>query len=296
MPHKTRLGVQQVAHVRGFQEFLERAEKDRLERLPADTFHRWLPWAIALGVTERWIFNFQGLRVSTPSWYMSRGDFSLPSFAHELSAFSRRAEEAILTTRRGYGAAIGAAGGGGFSRGSSGAGWAGGRRDVLSVSRACPAHLGRGVALPVALGYHSVVKSSLPVMERAYELARFDRGIHRPGVRRLSSCNRCCREADHGHQTARRNVAGLVTSQLSGSERVLMTVKEDGSYQSSTTRDGGNAHGRQILSASRQGPVQVVAERRDRGGSEDKGKTTLTLSPEGSFNPVTGPATYERVK
>jgi len=126
MPHKTRLGVQQVAHVRGFQEFLERAEKDRLERLPADTFHRWLPWAIALGVTERWIFNFQGLRVSTPSWYMSRGDFSLPSFAHELSAFSRRAEEAILTTRRGYGAAIGAAGGGGFSRGSSGGGMGGG--------------------------------------------------------------------------------------------------------------------------------------------------------------------------
>ena len=32
---------------------------------------------------------------------------------------------------------------------------------------------------------------------------------------------------------------GWVTSQLSGSERVLMTIKEDGSYQSSTTRDGG---------------------------------------------------------
>ena len=121
MPHKTRLGVQQAAHVRGFQEFLERAEKDRLERLPPDTFHRWLPWAIALGVTERWIFNFQGLRVSTPSWYMSRGDFSLPSFAHELTAFSQRAEEAILTTRRGYGEAVGAAGGG-----SSGGGMGGG--------------------------------------------------------------------------------------------------------------------------------------------------------------------------
>ena len=30
--------------------------------------------------------------------------------------------------------------------------------------------------------------------------------------------------------------------------------------------------------------------------SEDKGKTTMILAPEGSFNPVTGPATYERVK
>jgi Predicted membrane protein (DUF2207) N-terminal domain/Predicted membrane protein (DUF2207) C-terminal domain len=126
MPHKTRQGVQQAAHVRGFQEFLERAEKDRLDRMPADTFHRWLPWAIALGVTERWIFNFQGVTVSRPSWYMSRGDFSLPSFAHELGAFAQRTEEAILTTRRGYADAVGAVGGGGFSRGSSGGGMGGG--------------------------------------------------------------------------------------------------------------------------------------------------------------------------
>ena len=89
---------------------------------------------------------------------------------------------------------------------------------------------------------------------------------------------------------------GWVTSQLSGSERVLMTIKEDGSYQSSTTRDGGTLTvGKYYLeggkvrykSSRTQGTVVV---------SEDKGKTTLTLSPEGSFNPVTGPATYERVK
>jgi predicted membrane protein DUF2207 len=125
MPRKTRAGVQQMAHVRGFQEFLERAEKDRLERLPADTFHRWLPWAIALGVSERWIFNFQGLKVAAPSWYRSGRDFSLPSFAHDLSAFARRTEEAILTTRRGYAEARGG-GGGGFSSGSSGRGMGGG--------------------------------------------------------------------------------------------------------------------------------------------------------------------------
>jgi len=126
MPRKTRLGVEQAAHVRGFQEFLERAEKDRLARMPADTFDRWLPWAIALGVTERWILNFKGLRVSPPSWYMSRGDFSLPSFAHDLGTFSQRAEEAILTTRRGYAEAVGAAGDGSFSSGSSGGGAGGG--------------------------------------------------------------------------------------------------------------------------------------------------------------------------
>ena len=126
MPRKTWAGVQILAQVRGFQEFLERAEKDRLERLPPDTLHRWLPWAIALGVTERWIFNFQGLKVAAPAWYQSRGDFSLPSFVHDLGTFTQRTEEAILTTRRGYGAGRGGAGGGGFSSGSSGGGMGGG--------------------------------------------------------------------------------------------------------------------------------------------------------------------------
>jgi hypothetical protein len=89
---------------------------------------------------------------------------------------------------------------------------------------------------------------------------------------------------------------GWVTSQLSGSERVLMTVKEDGSYQSSTTRDGGTLTvGKYYLQG---GKVRYKSSRTEGTAvvSEDKGKTTLTLSPEGSFNPVTGPATYERVK
>jgi len=126
MPHRTWAGVQQTAQVRGFQEFLQRAEKDRLERLPPETFNRWLPWAIALGVTERWILGFQGLSIAAPSWYLSSSDFSLPSFARDLGGFAQRAEDAILTAQRGYADVVGAVGGGGFSRGSSGGGMGGG--------------------------------------------------------------------------------------------------------------------------------------------------------------------------
>ena len=89
---------------------------------------------------------------------------------------------------------------------------------------------------------------------------------------------------------------GWVTSHLSGSERVLMTVKEDGSYQSSTTRDGGTLTvGKYYLQG---GKVRYKSSRSEGTVviSEDKGKTTMILAPEGSFNPVTGPATYERVK
>jgi uncharacterized membrane protein len=125
MPRKTWDGARAMIRVRGFREFLERAEKDRLERLPPDTLHKWLPWAIALGVTERWIGRFDGLAVDAPTWYLVGDGFSLGGYQRAVSSFSRRAEEAITTTRRG-----GAGGGGssrsGMSGGSSGGGLGGG--------------------------------------------------------------------------------------------------------------------------------------------------------------------------
>ncbi len=125
MPRKTMRGAQMLVRVRGFQDFLERAEKDRLARMPADTLHRWLPWAIALGVSERWIFNFQGLKVDAPTWYIGRDPFSLSNYNLAVDSFSRRTEQAILTSRRG-GSGDGWSGGSGFSGGSSGGGMGGG--------------------------------------------------------------------------------------------------------------------------------------------------------------------------
>jgi len=57
---------------------------------------------------------------------LSHADFSLPTFAYDLSGFAQRAEEAILTAGRDYADVVGAAGGGGASRGSSGGGMGGG--------------------------------------------------------------------------------------------------------------------------------------------------------------------------
>jgi hypothetical protein len=129
MPRRTLRGAQLVARVRGFQDFLERAEKDRLERMPPDTFHRYLPWAIALGVTDRWIVSFQGLKVPIPVWYTGAGPWDLGGFHRDFSRFSERVEAAILTTRRGSGDSWSGGSGfssGGSSRGSSGGGMGGG--------------------------------------------------------------------------------------------------------------------------------------------------------------------------
>lgn len=127
MSRRTWRGARMLVHVRGFQEFLERAERDRLERLPPDTLHRWLPWAMALGVTERWIRAFEGLKVDAPNWYDGDGPFTLSTYDRTLTAFGSRIEEAILSTRRspsGFGAT--SSWGSGFSGGSQGGGRGGG--------------------------------------------------------------------------------------------------------------------------------------------------------------------------
>ena len=53
----------------GFREFLHRAERDRLDRMPPDTLHKLLPWAIALGVTDAWLGQFSGRNVAPTEWY-----------------------------------------------------------------------------------------------------------------------------------------------------------------------------------------------------------------------------------
>ena len=62
MPVKTLRGVKALGRVKGFEEFLMRAEKDRLERMSDPRlFEKYLPYAIALGVSERWAEAFEGI-------------------------------------------------------------------------------------------------------------------------------------------------------------------------------------------------------------------------------------------
>lgn len=118
MPRKTLRGAQALAHVKGFREFLERTSTDELRRLPPDTMQRWLAWAIALGVSERWIHAFDGLAVIEPAWYAGQGSFDVGSFDRRLSRFISTMERALLTSRRGNGSWSGERSG--IARGSSG--------------------------------------------------------------------------------------------------------------------------------------------------------------------------------
>lgn len=103
MPRKTFRGARTKLQILGFQEFLERAEKDRLKRLPPDTLHKWLPYAIALGVEEAWIWNFEGLAVDAPAWYESGTPFSIGGYSSGIQGFGRDVQSAWLSGARGSG-------------------------------------------------------------------------------------------------------------------------------------------------------------------------------------------------
>ena len=124
MPVKTLLGARTRLEVLGFQEFLGRAEKDRLQRI-ADPhlFSRYLPYALALGVVDNWARAFEGIYQEPPDWYSSPGGihtFNTSSFSHSINQAASTMTAALISAPRGSGS------GGGFSGGSSGGGSGGG--------------------------------------------------------------------------------------------------------------------------------------------------------------------------
>lgn len=127
MPAKTRTGASIYMDILGFQEFMERAEKDRLERMgDKNLFSRFLPYAIALDVVDNWAKAFEGIYQEPPRWYASHaefGTFSPHHFSRSITSATSSLASAMYSAPRGSGVSSG----GGFSGGgSSGGGFGGG--------------------------------------------------------------------------------------------------------------------------------------------------------------------------
>ena len=73
MKAHTMKGAQTLVHLLGFQEFMTRVDADRLKRMPPDTFEKFLPFAMALGVEHNWAQAFAGIVQNPPTWYASPG-------------------------------------------------------------------------------------------------------------------------------------------------------------------------------------------------------------------------------
>ena len=78
--------------MRGFVDFLGRVEKDHIERLETtpELFEKYLPYAMALGVENKWAQAFGRITVQ-PKWHRGRGvDFFPPELVEGLSGMSNQ--------------------------------------------------------------------------------------------------------------------------------------------------------------------------------------------------------------
>jgi uncharacterized membrane protein YgcG len=129
MTAKSMQGSRTWVQILGFREFMNRVDADRLKTLPPDTFEKFLPYAMALGVEHHWAQAFQGIVRNPPSWYAGSDGymFNPVLFTSNMSHMSSTAQSVFVSAPRGSstGSGWGGGGGGGFSGGGFGGGGGG---------------------------------------------------------------------------------------------------------------------------------------------------------------------------
>ena len=122
-------GARTLVQIKGFQEFMNRVDADRLKRMPPDTFEKFLPYAMALGVEHRWAKAFEGIVQNPPTWYQSYDShpFTTFYFINSLGSMTQTASSTFVSAPRASssGSGFSGGGGGGFSGGGFGGGGGG---------------------------------------------------------------------------------------------------------------------------------------------------------------------------
>jgi Predicted membrane protein (DUF2207) C-terminal domain/Predicted membrane protein (DUF2207) N-terminal domain len=124
MPARTVRGARTRESALGFKEFLSKVEEDRFKRMitSPEMFERYLPYAMAFKVEQRWSKAFEDMYREPPQWYSGyygHSAFNVSSFTHDMSAMSTAASSTMSSSPSG-------SGGGGSSGGGSGGGGGGG--------------------------------------------------------------------------------------------------------------------------------------------------------------------------
>lgn len=128
MSKRTDLGIELLGKVKGFKKFLEVAEKDNIDTLVAENpeyFFDIMPYAYALGVTDKWIDRFGYIAMEQPSWYESTsGCVPVGTFYDSFSSVMDGicSSSAFSSSSGGLGGSGGGSSGGG-SGGGGGSGW-----------------------------------------------------------------------------------------------------------------------------------------------------------------------------
>lgn len=125
---RTPWGHALTERVLGFRQFMMDAERDRIEQLMDENpqyFYDVLPYAIALGVTNKWAHKFEGLLTQPPDWYQPHS-MSYFSTSHLVNSLSRTTQSVNSMATSSPSSSGSGGGGGGFSGGGSVGGGGGG--------------------------------------------------------------------------------------------------------------------------------------------------------------------------
>ena len=120
MPARTTAGARAREAALGFKEFLSRVEEERYKKMitSPEMFERFLPFAMAFGVAEKWATAFKDMYREPPTWYVgSTGRFNVVDFSHSIDSMSSAAASSMSSSPSSSGS-----GGGGSSGGGSGGG------------------------------------------------------------------------------------------------------------------------------------------------------------------------------
>ena len=130
MTAKTVAGARTRIAVLGFQEFMNRVDADRIKRMPPDTFEKFLPYAMALGVEHHWAQAFDGIIKDPPNWYVSPNGyvgFTPLFFSSSMHSMASDMHQVFVSAPRASSSGSGFSSGGGFGGGGfSGGGFGGG--------------------------------------------------------------------------------------------------------------------------------------------------------------------------
>lgn len=127
-PKFNRQGHELKHKIDGYAKFLETAEKQKLNWNEAQNiFETNLPYAIALGLSDKWASVFEG-KISAPQWYQSSDKtFKFHRFHDHLNGATAQAMKPTKTSHRTSFGTRGTSGLGGFGRSGGGFGGGGGR-------------------------------------------------------------------------------------------------------------------------------------------------------------------------
>jgi uncharacterized membrane protein len=131
MDKRTDKGLELYGKVLGLKNFIELAEKDKLEMLIHDDpeyFYKILPYAYVLNVTDTWAKKFESITIQPPQWYVGPGPFNHFFFVRSLNSSMHRMTSAMTSlppAKAGRGGGGFGSGGGGFSGGGFGGGGGG---------------------------------------------------------------------------------------------------------------------------------------------------------------------------